>query len=131
MEGRVNRRWLQIKQSSTLLALPSTIDAGGGGAGGGEAQLVAVCASNDIACSCSVEVDEGRHDRVVVPDLVVDRRVPDDLVVRALDGRLIVDEPAPGPDVADGVWAHLSGARPLSAQIQAMIDRVQRQEVRS
>jgi mannose-1-phosphate guanylyltransferase len=55
----------------------------------------------------------------------------DDLVVRSLDGRLIVDEPPAGTLLADGVWAHLSGARPLTEQIQAMIDRVQRQEVRS
>jgi hypothetical protein len=51
--------------------------------------------------------------------------------VRSLDGRLIVDEPAPGPGIADGVWAHLSGARPLADEIRAMIDRVQREEVRS
>jgi mannose-1-phosphate guanylyltransferase len=56
---------------------------------------------------------------------------PDDLVVRGLDGRLIVEEPRPGSLVADGVWAHLSGARPLGDEIRAMIGRVQRQEVRS
>jgi mannose-1-phosphate guanylyltransferase len=55
----------------------------------------------------------------------------DDLVVRSLDGHLIVDEPPAGTLVAGGVWAHLSGARPLTEQIRAMIDRVQRQEVRS
>jgi hypothetical protein len=55
---------------------------------------------------------------------------PDDLVVRSLDGRLIVEEPRAGRQVADGVWAHLSGARPLGNEIRAMIDRVQGQEVR-
>jgi mannose-1-phosphate guanylyltransferase len=55
----------------------------------------------------------------------------DDLIVRALDGRLVVEEPPAGRLVADGVWAHLSGARPLGAEIQALLDRVQRQEVRS
>jgi hypothetical protein len=33
--------------------------------------------------------------------------------------------------VADGVWAHLSAAGPLEPQIRALLDRVQRQEVRS
>lgn len=63
----------------------------------------------------------------------------DDLVVRAVDGRLELDDvaslrPAAGREgatiVADGVWAHLTGARPLEAQVRALLDRVDRQENR-
>jgi mannose-1-phosphate guanylyltransferase len=64
---------------------------------------------------------------------------PDDLVVRPADGRLALEDVASlGPAasgegatiVADGVWAHLTGARPLKAQVQALLDRVDRQENR-
>jgi hypothetical protein len=55
---------------------------------------------------------------------------PSDLVVRPLDGRLVVEEPN-GAVVADGVWAHLAFARPLAPQVRALLDRVQRQEVAS
>jgi len=72
----------------------------------------------------------GATGRVVQPGDTISAG-PNDLVVRSLDGRLIVDEPPAGPAIADGVWAHLSGARPLSDEIRAMIDRVQREEVRS
>jgi mannose-1-phosphate guanylyltransferase len=62
---------------------------------------------------------------------------PDDLVVRPVDGRLIVDT---GPAVAggsggaiaaDGVWAHLAGARNLASQVHELLERVARQENRS
>ena len=72
----------------------------------------------------------GATGRVVQPGDTISAG-PNDLVVRSLDGRLIVDEPPAGPAIADGVWAHLSGARPLGDEIRAMIDRVQREEVRS
>ena len=56
---------------------------------------------------------------------------PDDLIVRALDGRLAAEAPAGGTIVADAVWAHLAGARHLEAEIQALLDRVARQEDRA
>jgi len=62
---------------------------------------------------------------------------PDDLVVRPVDGKLVVDtgpavagEPG-GTIAADGVWAHLSGARALAAEIGALLERVARQETRA
>jgi hypothetical protein len=56
---------------------------------------------------------------------------PDDLVVRPIEGRLEVAEPPTGTIQSDAVWAHLSGARHLGAQVQALLDRVQRQETRA
>ena len=62
---------------------------------------------------------------------------PDDLVVRPVDGKLVVDtgpavaEEAGGTVAADGVWAHLSGARALAAEIGALLERVARQETRA
>lgn len=56
---------------------------------------------------------------------------PDDLVVRPVDGRLEVSEPQQGTIVPDAVWAHLAGARHLGPQVQALLDRVQRQETRA
>src|SRR6266508_1247793 len=56
---------------------------------------------------------------------------PGDLVVRPVDGRLVVDEPAEGRIVPDAVWAHLSGARHLEPEIRVLLDRVQRQETRA
>ena len=59
---------------------------------------------------------------------------PEDLVVRPVDGRLVVDAgPAlaggsGGTIAADGVWAHLAGARNLAAQVEALLERVARQE---
>ncbi|HUQ78709.1 MAG TPA: sugar phosphate nucleotidyltransferase, partial [Patescibacteria group bacterium] len=61
----------------------------------------------------------------------------DDLVVRSVDGRLVVDGgpdgagEAGGPVVTDGVWAHLAGARHLTAEIRALLDRVEHEEVRA
>jgi mannose-1-phosphate guanylyltransferase len=53
---------------------------------------------------------------------------PTDLLVRPVDGRLVVDNPGPGPVVADSVWAHLSGAGHLGGEIRALLDRVAHQE---
>jgi hypothetical protein len=61
----------------------------------------------------------------------------DDLVVRAPGGHLAVDAATDVPTdpdgtvVADGVWAHLTGALPLVDDVRALIDRVERQEVRA
>ncbi len=62
---------------------------------------------------------------------------PDDLVIRPLDGHLVV-EAAPaiggasdGTIVADGVWAHLAGAIRVEDDVQALLDRVEHQEVRA
>ena len=61
---------------------------------------------------------------------------PDDLVVRPVDGRLVVESgPAAGGGsgatiATDGVWAHLVGARHLAAEVGALLDRVARQEGR-
>ena len=75
----------------------------------------------------------GATGRVVQRGEMVELR-PDDLVVRPVDGRLVVDAgPAlaggsGGTVAADGVWAHLAGARNLSAQVEALLERVARQE---
>jgi mannose-1-phosphate guanylyltransferase len=61
---------------------------------------------------------------------------PDDLVIRPVDGHLVVDA---GPAVAgatsdtistDGVWAHLAGARHLTGEVTALLDRVAHQDNR-
>jgi len=55
---------------------------------------------------------------------------PDDLVIRPVDGRLVVEAgPAvtgqsDGTIATDGVWAHLAGARHLATQVGALLDRV-------
>lgn len=51
---------------------------------------------------------------------------PDDLLVRPRDGRLVVEQAREGRIVADGVWAHLAGARHLGAEVRAMLERVER-----
>ena len=62
---------------------------------------------------------------------------PDDLIVRAVDGRLVVDGGPPGAAgsdgtiVADGVWAHLTGARPLATEVRRLLDRVEHEEIRA
>jgi mannose-1-phosphate guanylyltransferase len=62
---------------------------------------------------------------------------PDDLVIRSVDGRLAVEsgraaDGAPdGTIVADGVWAHLAGARHLLAEVRSLLARVDDQEVRA
>jgi mannose-1-phosphate guanylyltransferase len=54
---------------------------------------------------------------------------PHDLVIKPHDGRLVVERPAVGTLVADGVWAHLAGASSLAAEVDALLDRCARQEV--
>jgi mannose-1-phosphate guanylyltransferase len=62
---------------------------------------------------------------------------PDDLVVRPVGGRLVVEAgPAVasgsgGTIVADGVWAHLTGARHLTAEVRGLLERVDHEEVRA
>jgi mannose-1-phosphate guanylyltransferase len=56
---------------------------------------------------------------------------PDDLVVRQRDGRLVVEAAQEGTIVADGVWAHLAGARRLGSEVRALLERVERQESRA
>jgi len=55
----------------------------------------------------------------------------DDLVVHQAEGRLAVDAPGERTIVTDSVWAHLAGARHLTAEVQALLDRVHRQEERA
>lgn len=62
---------------------------------------------------------------------------PDDLVIRAADGKLIVESgpevtgAAGGTVVADGVWAHLGQARGLAGEIRDLLERVGHEEVRA
>jgi mannose-1-phosphate guanylyltransferase len=62
---------------------------------------------------------------------------PDDLIVRPVGGHLVVEAgPAiaggtGGTIVADGVWAHLAGARHLAAEVRGLLDRVDHEEVRA
>jgi mannose-1-phosphate guanylyltransferase len=62
---------------------------------------------------------------------------PDDLVVRSVGGRLVVDDGTTiggSPDgmiVADGVCAHLAGARRLEPEVRALLDRVDGAELRA
>ncbi|HVL53330.1 MAG TPA: sugar phosphate nucleotidyltransferase [Vitreimonas sp.] len=56
---------------------------------------------------------------------------PEDLVVRARDGELVVEEAREGTIVADGVWAHLAGARRLGSEVRALLERVKGQESRA
>jgi mannose-1-phosphate guanylyltransferase len=78
----------------------------------------------------------GATGRVVQPGETVDVGA-DDLVVRPAGGRLVVEAgPAVaggtgGTIVADGVWAHLAGARHLIAEVQDRLERVDREEVRA
>jgi mannose-1-phosphate guanylyltransferase len=62
----------------------------------------------------------------------------DDLVVRPAGGHLVVESgPAVaagtggsgGTIVADGVWAHLAGARHLMAEVRGLLERVDHEEV--
>jgi hypothetical protein len=77
----------------------------------------------------------GATGRVLQPGERVEL-APDDLVIRPVDGGLVVEA---GSSVAgatdgsvstDGVWAHLAGARHLTAEVQALLDRVGHQESR-
>ena len=61
---------------------------------------------------------------------------PDDLVVRSAGGRLVVEDVSTiggspeGTIVADGVWAHLARARQLEPEVRALLDRVDRTDIR-
>jgi mannose-1-phosphate guanylyltransferase len=72
----------------------------------------------------------GATGRVVQPGDAIEASA-DDLVVRPIDGRLAAEPIPEGRIVPDAVWAHLSGARQLGPQVQAVLDRVQRQETRA
>ena len=63
--------------------------------------------------------------RVVEPGTEVTLR-PDDLVVRVRDGGLVAEDGREGTIVADGVWAHLAGARRLGPEVRALLGRVER-----
>ena len=79
---------------------------------------------------------DGATGRVVQPGETFDVGA-DDLVVRPAAGRLVVEAgPAiaggsGGTIVADGVWAHLAGARHLDAEVRGLLDRVGDEEVRA
>jgi mannose-1-phosphate guanylyltransferase len=79
---------------------------------------------------------DGATGRVVQPGDSLELG-PDDLVVRAAEGRLVVETgPAVGGGtggtiVADGVWAHLAGARHLAADVRGLLDRVGHEEIRA
>jgi mannose-1-phosphate guanylyltransferase len=51
----------------------------------------------------------------------------DDLVIRPVEGRLVVSDGERGTILADAVWAHLTDARAISTEVRALLDRVQRQ----
>lgn len=55
----------------------------------------------------------------------------DDLLLRPIGGRLVLQEPADGTIVADAVWAHLVGAGRLGPEVAGLLDRAQRQESRT
>ena len=79
---------------------------------------------------------DGATGRVVQPGDTLELG-PDDLVVRPVDGRLVVESgpavaaAAGATIVADGVWAHLAGARHLDAEVRDLLDRVDHEEVRA
>jgi mannose-1-phosphate guanylyltransferase len=62
---------------------------------------------------------------------------PDDLIVRTAGERLVVETGpsvaggAGGTIVADGVWAHLAGARHLTDEVRGLLARVDHEEVRA
>jgi mannose-1-phosphate guanylyltransferase len=55
----------------------------------------------------------------------------DDILVRHADGHLVVDAAGERTIVADSILAHLAGARHLSAEVQALLDRVAHTEERA
>lgn len=79
---------------------------------------------------------DGATGRVVQTGETIDLG-PDDLVVRPAGGRLVVESgpavagDAGGTIVADGVWAHLAGARHLIEEVRGLLDRVDHEEVRA
>jgi mannose-1-phosphate guanylyltransferase len=79
---------------------------------------------------------DGATGRVVQPGESVELR-PDDLVVRTIDGRLLVESAAAvaatsgDTIVADGVWAHLADARHLASEVRGLLERVDHEEIRT
>jgi mannose-1-phosphate guanylyltransferase len=79
---------------------------------------------------------DGATGRVVQPGETIELGA-DDLVVRPVGGHLVVEAgPAvasgsAGAIVADGVWAHLAGARGIVDDVRGMIERVGGEEVRA
>jgi mannose-1-phosphate guanylyltransferase len=77
---------------------------------------------------------EGATGRVVQTGESIEVGV-DDLIVRPVGGRLVVETGAAvaassgGTIVADGVWAHLAGARHLDADVRGLLERVDHEEV--
>lgn len=92
---------------------------------GGWSALLAAIAGGDAA---------GATGRVVQTGETI-HLAPDDLIVRPVNGHLVADEAsevsADATVVADGVWAHLAGARPLASQVDRLLARVGSQEVRA
>jgi mannose-1-phosphate guanylyltransferase len=76
---------------------------------------------------------DGATGRVVQPGETIELG-PDDLVIRTAGGHLVVEAgPAVaggsgGTIVADGVWAHLAGARHLGDEVRGLLDRVDHEE---
>jgi len=76
---------------------------------------------------------DGATGRVVQPGETIELGA-DDLIVRPAGGRLVVEAgPAVaggsgGTILADGVWAHLAGARHLEDEIRDLLDRVDHEE---
>jgi mannose-1-phosphate guanylyltransferase len=79
---------------------------------------------------------DGATGRVVQPGETIEVGA-DDLVIRPHDGRLVADSGpavtagAGGTIVADGVWAHLAGARHLDAEVRGLLERVGHEEIRA
>jgi hypothetical protein len=79
---------------------------------------------------------DGATGRVVQPGDTIDVG-GDDLIVRPVGGRLVVESgpsvaaASGGTIVADGVWAHLAGARHLTTEVRSLLDRVDHEEVRA
>jgi len=120
--GAMDVGWSDLGSWTALLHVLAAGAAGTAGAAGGSGTSGAIV--------------DGAGGRVVQTGETIELGA-DDLVVRTVDGRLTVDA---GPAVAgasggtivtDGVWAHLAGARPLIAEVRALLDRVDHEEVRA
>ncbi|MDQ3128522.1 MAG: sugar phosphate nucleotidyltransferase, partial [Chloroflexota bacterium] len=81
-----------------------------------------------IATAAGSHSADGATGRVVQTGETIELGA-DDLIVRAVDGRLVVESgPAVagasgGTIVSDGVWAHLEGARHLAAEVHGLLER--------
>ncbi len=78
----------------------------------------------------------GATGRVVQPGETIQLGA-DDLVIRPAGGHLVAESGpavsggAAGTIVADGVWAHLAGARHLIDEVRGLLERVDHEEVRA